>query len=695
MTVPVSTRDEPEAAEPSRAAPANERSALLVGLFVLGLLTVVWSWWAWQDGAWFGVVRLPGTIILCAALVIVTWVAPWPGSFRLNRPALVALVSLVALGAWAALSAFWSPAPDVAVADAQRIFLYGLGFGLGIWMALLLGSRAELSLIPLAAAGAVAGGAAVVVLLAGDEPASYVGTDGSLQFPLGYRNANAAFFAIAFLGALGLASGRGLDWRLRAVALAAATMCLDLGLLSQSRGSAPAAVVALVVYVLVAPFRLRAVCWLGLAILPALGVIPALTDLYRAANDEGVATVGNQMSDAGTAVAITAGVAAVLGAIAALLERRLPRAEASPTVSNRIVLGGTAAIVVALAVAFVIRVGDPVDWVGDRVEEFKAGGTPDLSAQSSRFGFSVESDRYDLWRVALDDAGEDPLLGDGGGGFQYTYLQKRDVRLQTARDAHSVELEVLSELGVTGLVLLLAALGGAALGALKARRLRTPANGEEPRRLDAGAAALAATALTCGAYWLAHTSIDWFWPYPAITAPVLALLGAACGAAMRTPSPPGPRRFRPWLAAAAVVLALSAIPPFLSERYVNDAYAEWRSDLNRSYDDLDRAKALNPLSDSPLLAEGAIADAAGDRRRALAAFREAEDKRPEEWATHYLLAELLADQQPELARRELEEARELNPLSVEVEQLEQELRDSEAPGPDESAAGGGGGQPRG
>ena len=682
MTVSTSTRDQPPAAEPGRRASVNVRPALLVGLFVLGLLTVVWSWWAWQDGAWFGVVRLPGTIVLCAALVILAWVAPWSGSFSLSRPSLIALVSLLALGAWAALSALWSPAPDVAIADAQRIFLYGLAFGLGIWMALLLGSRVALSLIPLAAAGVFAGSAAVVVLLAGDDPASYLGTDGSLTYPLGYRNANAAFFAVAFLAALGLASGRDVDWRLRALALGAATMCLDLGILSQSRGSAPAAVVALVVYVLVAPFRLRAVCWLGLAILPALGVIPALTDLYRAANDEGIASVADQMSDAGTAVALTAGAAVLLGAIAALLERRLPRADRPPTVSNRVVLGGTAVIVVALAVAFVVRVGDPVDWVGDRVEEFKAGGTPDLSEQSSRFGFSVESDRYDLWRVALDDAGEDPLLGDGGGGYQYTYLQKRDVRLQTARDAHSVELEVLSELGVPGLVLLLSALGGAALGAFKARRLRTTTDGDPLEGLDAGAAGLAAAALTCGAYWLAHTSIDWFWPYPAITAPVLALLGAACGAAIRTPSPAGPRRFRPWIAAAAVVLALSAVPPFLSERYVNDAYAEWRSDLNRAYDDLDRAQALNPFSDSPLLAEGAIADAAGDRRRALAAFREAEDNRPEEWATHYLLAELLAEEQPELARRELEQARELNPLSVEIDQLAQELRASEPAEPE-------------
>ena len=39
------------------------------------------------------------------------------------------------------------------------------------------------------------------------------------------------------------------------------------------------------------------------------------------------------------------------------------------------------------------------------------------------------------------------------------------------------------------------------------------------------------------------------------------------------------------------MLALSAVPPFLSERYVNDAYAGWREDLARAYDDLDQAAA--------------------------------------------------------------------------------------------------------
>ena len=120
-----------------------------------------------------------------------------------------------------------------------------------------------------------------------------------------------------------------------------------------------------------------------------------------------------------------------------------------------------------------------------------------------------------------------------------------------------------------------------------------------------------------------------------------------------------------------MVLAVSAVPPFLSERYVNDAYDEWPSDPSRAYDDLDRAQALNPLSARAVLAEGAIARANGDRARAIDAFRRAADKLPEEWASHYNLAELYARSSPRLARQKLAIAKRLNPYDPEVLALEE------------------------
>jgi peptidoglycan/LPS O-acetylase OafA/YrhL len=193
------------------------------------------------------------------------------------------------------------------------------------------------------------------------------------------------------------------------------------------------------------------------------------------------------------------------------------------------------------------------------------------------------------------------------------------------------------------------------------------------RRFGPEAAWLSIFALAAGAYWLAHASVDWFWPYPALTAPVLALVGSACAPGLRIDRDAPWGRGRLWLTAGAVALAISAIPPFLSHRYVDDAYDEWRSDPSRAYDDLDRAEALNPLSAAPVLAEGALARASGDRARAIDAFARAASKRPEEWATHYNLAVLNARSSPRLARQELAIAKRQNPYDPEVLDLEERL----------------------
>ncbi len=635
-------------------------------IFLLVLLSAVWAWWAWQEGAYFGVVLLPGLIVLCLGTAVAARFATWPISFSSCRPVAAALIALAALGLWSVLSATWSPTPDVAVGDGQRILAYALAFGLSLWLATMLRARVELTMVPFAAAAAIVG-ILTIIALAGDSPRTVLEGDGTLDYPLGYRNANAAFFAIAIFPAVGLAANHKLKWWARAPALAIATLCIDLVGLSQSRASMVAMIPAVAVYVLLSPVRLRALAWLVLAALPAAGIIGAAADLYRTAGDNGVATVTAEMNAAGLAVALTVAGAFLLGALAALIEGRMPAPRSAEPRGNRAIAASFALLAAVGALVFIIVVGNPVEWAGDRYDEFKSKQTPDLSGQTSRFTFNAGSNRYDLWRVALDDFDEDPVRGDGGGGFQDSYLLKRADSTEVVRDAHSVELELLSELGLPGLALFVVAIVGIALGILRARRRSPPA------------AALGAVAFASGTYWLIHTSVDWFWFYPAIAAPVLGLLGSACGPAVTAAGPPSGRSPRRWLTAGAIVLALSAVPPFLSERYVNDAYAGWREDLARAYDDLAHARDLNPLSDRPLLAEAAIARAAGDEERAIAVFGEAARKRPESWATHYLLAELQQRRNPRAARREIETALELNPLGEEVRGLAKRLGVSTEP----------------
>jgi O-Antigen ligase len=659
------TRIEPAPGAPLPASEPDRLSPHPAAILVCVVLAATWSWWALKDGAYFGVVLLPGGVLLCLVLALLLRSAPWSVALRPPAPAALALLALIGLGAWAALSALWSPSPAAAIADGQRILIYAVVFALGIGLAISAGARANLAMVPLAVAGAVAGSVCAIGLLSGGDPQEYLEVDNTLDFPIGYRNANAAFFLIAFFPALGLAADRSLPWPLRGIALGAATLCLDLALLSQSRGSVAASIAACGIYILAAPLRLRALVWLLLAALCAAGVVPALTDLYQLDGPPRAAV--DEMHAAGRAVVATSALAVGLGALAAWIDRRRS-ARVSAARTNRAVAAGIVIFIAASVAAFVITVGDPIDWVNQKAQEFRTGSEPSAERQSSRFALNFGTGREQLWEVALDQFSDNPVHGDGAGGFQYAYLRERPPRgVPVANDAHSVEFEVLGELGIVGLALLAIALGAAVVGTLRARRLG-------PAR-----ATLTAVALASGTYWLAHASIDWFFHYPALTAPALGLLGSACAARSRGEAREPDRR-RLAIVALVGVFAISLIPPFLSERYVNDAYAGWREDLERAYDDLDRAASLNRFSNAPLLAEGAIAQASGDRERAIAAFGEAAERVPEEWASHYLLADLYATDEPELARHELEIARELYPHSYEVRELERKLENRDAEG---------------
>ncbi|MDQ2676559.1 MAG: O-antigen ligase family protein [Actinomycetota bacterium] len=640
--------------------PGSGRATTLAAAIALAVMSAVWIWWVCKEGAYFGAVMYPGLIVLCAGLVLVQSRAAWNEALALSIPVKLALGGLIGLGTWSALSAMWSPAPDVAVADAQRIFGYAIAFGLGIWLRVLLRDRSELAMVPLAAAGLAAGGYAVATLLTGDDFARYVDR-GTLQFPLGYRNANAAFFLIAMLPAALLATSRSLDWRLRGVALASATLCLELAILSQSRASVVAAGVALAVLLIVSRERARATGWLLLAILPALFVIPAVNDLFATGDLENYMGT-TELRAAGRAALAGSAIALVLGAAVAFAGARLTPSEERAGRANRAVGLGAVGLAVAAVAGFVVSTGDPARWVEDRFDEFLTQGTPEAGETETRFEVNAGSERDDFWRVAIEVAEDEPLLGVGGGGYHYSFLLERDENgAESVRDAHSVELEILSELGIVGLALFAVALAGACAGAWQSRRL----GGAE--------ALLAACALAVAAYWLAHASLDWFWPYAGVTAPVFGLLGSAAAPAASRGERRAPGATRLVAAGAACILAVSVIPPYLAERYVDAAYAGWRDDLERAEANLDRAQSLNPLSIEPLLAEGAILRASNQDEGAIAAFEEAASERPEEWAPHYFLALLQRSSNPQDAKAELEKALALNPLSADLAVLKQRL----------------------
>jgi hypothetical protein len=539
--------------------------------------------------------------------------------------------------------------------------IYALVFGLGVWTCLLLGRRMLLALAPIAAGVGLTAVVTLFAVWAGNDPADLFEVDATLRYPLGYRNANAAFFIAGVFPMLVLCASRDIDWRLRGALAGTATLCLQLAVLSQSRGSVFAAILGAGLLLALHPQRARVLAWLGLPALATLVSLPWLLDVYQLGAGNTDASL-DPLHTAGAVMALTAVAATAAGC---LLARSEPEPISSPGASRlvgRALLGVLALGAVIGAVSLATADGGPFGFISDHADELTAGTPDDLTAQGSRFGLDLRSNRGDLWRVAIDEFEAKPVAGGGAGAFRFGYLLDRNASAVQPEDPHSVELLMAGELGAVGLLLFLGFVGGSIVAVLAARRL------------GPSAAALAAGSLAVGGYWLAQASVEWFWSYPALTMPVAFAMGVAAAPALLHPGTEPRRRPRRLVAAAAAaVVALALLPLLASERYTNDALETWHDDLEHAYSELNSAADLNPLSDRPLVTEAVIAEAAGEPQRALAALSEAQQRVPDEWTLYYLEARVLAGFDPAGAADALDRAQELNPQGAEIEALRAEV----------------------
>ena len=198
--------------EAGRGAGAEERRSRpgAAALFALVLLSVLWAWWAWQDGAYFPVVLLPGTVVLCLGaglLVAFAPVAAAPLALAPGRRRPGGAGRARRLGG-----------PVGALEPGARHRRRRRPADRGLRARVRARRRA---LQPARAADEALAGAARLRRRcspawrrsspspAATRPLDFLERDGTLDYPLGYRNANAAFFAIALFPALGPRLGPG------------------------------------------------------------------------------------------------------------------------------------------------------------------------------------------------------------------------------------------------------------------------------------------------------------------------------------------------------------------------------------------------------------------------------------------------------------------------------------------------------
>ena len=559
----------------------------------------------------------------------------------------VTALAYTAFVVWTLVSALWSDDAGASLLSAERTLVYATAFVAAV---LVVRARAYGALVT-----GVWGGATLVCgygVLTRLYPDRFLTSDAvagrRLAEPVGYWNSLGLLAAVGILLAVGLAAGT----RSRALAAAAAASLVPLSLalyFTYSRGSLLALAAGGVVVLALDPRRLRFALvgaltggFAGLAVLKAAHLAPLTT----------LGSTAHAAASAGaTLMRIALLCAAACGAVGVLLVEADRRVDVPRAVRLAFAAFLVACVLLSLG-AVSVRYGSPTS-VADRAWKSFTAKPPKHAGASlnTRLLTLSNNGRVELWRVAWRDFRSRPLAGSGAGTYYAVWVQNRSLATQV-RNAHSLYLETLAELGAPGLLFLAVALITPLVAAARVR----------------SAPVVVAAA---GAYvaFLLHAAFDWDWQLPGVVLAPL-LLGAALLLASRPAwGVVGIGTVGRITAGAALVLvAVFAAFALAGNKALADARtaareSRWDAAESRAR----RAASLQPWSADPWRVLGEAQLQAGDRAAARRSLQSGLAKSPRDWQLWLDLA-LASDGKARAAaaRRALA----LNPLSTEIRRIE-------------------------
>lgn len=586
----------PAATTPSRALRRSRLEAL--GLAAALAAAVCLS--ARFHGAFYTTTWGPLGLVVAAAAAGLLLAGRRPA-----RAVAVAAGALVALGVWSAISPAWGGVPAEAWSALDRSLLAAAAVLVGS----LLPSGRDRSRVVAAAvlAGLAAHAVEILVRLAVDGGGDWF-AGRWLEGPVGYKNAQAGLAAAGVpLAFWAVGSGRLLA-RLAGGACIAAF--LGVVLLTQSRGALIVLPIAVALQIGVArSLRLYVFAF------PAVG---AAALLGLALRDVDAALVSGSLAERDEALRGYVGWALLAAGVLALA--------AWPALTSQRARRGLAVMFTALAavalVAGLVAATSSVGRAAEILSDLGSDADPSASAAGETRLVSLSSNgRQEAWRVAALMAGRDPLTGAGQGRFATEWSVEREVDL-VIRQPHSLELELLSELGVVGLGAFSVFVGAAGIAAARS-----------PSR------PLAAAALAVLVVAVLQSAADWTWSFSALVFAVLLVVGAAGGG-----RPPVRLRVGTRVATSVAALAVLAAfaGPWLSARAIDEAESLRENDPTEAYRKAQAAERLNPWDPESLDVQGSIAEALGDYALAAERYREAASLSSQGWAYEFRRAGALA-----------------------------------------------------
>jgi tetratricopeptide (TPR) repeat protein len=575
---------------------------------------------------------------------------------------------LLAFAALAAISIVWSVQPDASWQESGRLLAYSGVFGAGVALVRVVPERwpAILGGLTLAAV-AVCAYALLSKIFPSIAPLDFVAR---LNEPYGYWNAVGLAAAMGVICCMWLGARRDGHALLRALSYPAIGLMLLTLVLAYSRGALAALAVGLLVWFCVVPLRLRGATLLIVGAIGAMAVA-AWDFSNHALSSEGVplaerAAAGHQLGALVAAMLVVLTLAGI--AIGFQSARRAP----SLVIRHR----AGAALLAAIALAVVVFAGalahsqrgftGSISHTFDTLTNPNAKQPPNTASRLT----AVASVRARYWKEAFQVFDAHPLLGAGAGGYATAHLRYESETFEV-QHAHGFIVQTLADLGVVGLILVLALLlawmaaagrpthpfnrrwtswrAWLQLGAraragwrgLSERELRR----YTPERI--GMLSMLCLVVVFGA----HSLIDWTWYVPGNACVALLCAGWLAGrgelvaapgspAAWRWPQAwPQPSRTRAAVAGAAVVAALLAMwsqwQPQRSEEAAQQADGQLKAHHEAAaLAAADSAVSRDPLSIWALFTLANVHNGAGQPRLAQATLEKAvriQPSNPQAW----------------------------------------------------------------
>jgi O-antigen ligase len=596
----------------------------------------------------------------------------WPGA-RVPRAALVAGGALAALAILTVLSTGWAVSDEKAFLEFTRVLTY-----LGVFAVVALAVRAR-------HAAAVSDGLAlgivgvVGVALAsrfwwGDigpgEPPSFFPVQTRLHYPVNYWNGLAILAGLAMPLLLRAAVAQR-PAIVRALALAPVPAIAATIYLTSSRGGAAVAVLGVLVFCALTSRRTSALVATIIASAGAIAAVEVLLTRDALVNGplSAPAVAGQGRSAALLVALLGAGCTAVYFAWCRFADWdvRLPRP------AQAALAGGLALVALVGIAAF-----DPAA----KFEDFKRPPAETKYAEGdftrSHLLSSTSTGRWQLWASAADEWETQPLFGEGAGAFQSWWTEHAEFPL-FVRDAHSLWLEMLGELGVVGFVLVVLAFGAGFTTALYRLRRAGPA---QP---------LVAALVAVLAAFVLGAAIDWMWELTIVG--LVAIVALAMLVGFATLPPDGEPRVRRAatgaradirarvlrtgaVAVALAALMCTAVPMLAQDRMEESRAAAEAGRLAKARDSAKSARSLEPWAATPYVQLALVEEQAGNVRSAARNIEDALERDSREWST-WLVAARIQTKAGSIreGRRSLRRAEALNPTSKIFEDLREQTRD--------------------